>query len=631
VPEEPSVFTTRPELVGTHGMVGSTHWLASAVGMSVLEAGGNAFDAAAAAGFTLQVVEPHLNGPGGDAPIIGHTARDGRTFTVCGQGPAPADATIDAYTALGLDVVPGTGHLAAVVPGAFGAWLDLLARYGTLPLADVLAPAIGYARDGYPLLPSAVRTIRTVGQLFTEHWPTSAAVYLPDGQVPEAGARFRNPALADTYTRVLAEAAAAGSDRLAQIEAARRAFYEGFIAEAMTDYVRTPVLDSSGEAHEGVLTADDLAGWRVTEEPTVSVEFAGVEVHKTAAWGQGPVLLQQLRMLEALGVADADPGSADLVHTSLEVTKLAFADREAWYGDPAEGGVPLDALLSRDYAAQRAALVGADAADDVRPGSPGGRAPRLAAVFGTPADGPDGAPVWPGRYEDDLPAGAPAAGTGEPTRGPGPDALAVDGPALDVRPTGETRGDTCHVDVVDRWGNMVSATPSGGWLQSSPVVPGLGFGLSTRAQMFWLEPGLPSSLAPGRRPRTTLSPGLVLRDGGGFAFGTPGGDQQDQWTVPFLLHHLLFGDDLQAAIDAPGWHSTHVPSSFHPRTSVRRGVEAESRLGADVLAELARRGHVVHDAGPWALGRVSAAGVRPDGLLHAAANPRGMQGYAAGR
>jgi gamma-glutamyltranspeptidase/glutathione hydrolase len=628
------VFTTRPEIVGTHGMVASTHWLASAVGQSVLEAGGNAFDAAAAAGFTLQVVEPHLNGPGGDAPIIGHRAADGHTFVVDGQGVAPAAATIAAYTDLGLDAVPGTGHLAAVVPGAFGAWLDLLARYGTLPLGEVLRPAVGYARDGYPLLPSAVRTIRTVERLFAEHWPTSAEVYLPGGRVPEAGARFRNPALAGTYTRVLAEAEAAGPDRLAQIEAARRAFYEGFVAEAAAASVRTPVLDSSGTPHAGLLTAEDLAAWRATEEPTVAVDFAGVQVHKTGAWGQGPVLLQQLRLLERLGVADADLGSAELVHTAVEVTNLAFADREAWYGDPADGDVPLDALLCDAYTAERARLVGPGAADGVRPGSPDGRAPRLARAFGDAAPGPDGSPVWPGRYADD-PAGTAAAGTGEPTRGPGPDGPdgpdSTDGPALDVRPTGETRGDTCHVDVVDRWGNLVSATPSGGWLQSSPVVPGLGFGLPTRAQMFWLEPGLPSSLAPGRRPRTTLSPGLVLRDGGGFAFGTPGGDQQDQWTIPFLLHHLLGGLDLQAAIDAPAWHSTHVPSSFHPRTSVRHGVEVESRFGADVLADLARRGHAVHDAGPWSLGRVSAAGVRPDGLLHAAANPRGMQGYAAGR
>ncbi|HEY0217787.1 MAG TPA: gamma-glutamyltransferase [Cellulomonas sp.] len=630
-------------------MVASTHWLASAVGMSVLEAGGNAFDAAVAAGFTLSVVEPHLNGPGGDAPVIGHRAADSRTFVICGQGTAPAGATIAAYTDLGLDAVPGTGHLAAVVPGAFGAWLDLLARYGTLPLADVLAPAIGYARDGYPLVPAAVRTIGTVRALLAEHWPTSAAVYLPGGNVPEPGARFRNPDLAATFTRVLAEAQAAGSDRLAQIEGARRAFYDGFVAERIDAFVRTPVRDSSGTDHAGVLTGDDLAAWRPTEEPTVAVELAGVRVHKTAAWAQGPVLLQQLAVLDRLGIADAGP--AERAHAVVEVAKLAFADREAWYGDRADAQVPLAGLLDPAYTSARAALVGDEAADGLRPGSPEGRAPRLAGVFGDPVDG-----VWPGRYADSVGAGAEVdemtgAGAGEPTRGPrdartapadevpwsvtdatGPARPTAGDAAATARPDGSTRGDTCHVDVVDRWGNMVSATPSGGWLQSSPVVPGLGFGLPTRAQMFWLQPGLPSSLAPGRRPRTTLSPGLVLRaGGGGFAFGTPGGDQQDQWTVPFLLHHLLDGLDLQAAIDAPSWHSTHVPSSFHPRTSERRGVEAEHRLGGDVLADLARRGHVVHDAGPWSLGRVSAAGVRADGLLHAAADPRGMQGYAAGR
>jgi gamma-glutamyltranspeptidase/glutathione hydrolase len=613
------VFTTRPELLGTVGMVASTHWLASAVGMSVLEAGGNAFDAAAAAGFTLSVVEPHLNGPGGDAPIIGHRAADGHTFTICGQGPAPAAATIGAYADLGLTEVPGTGHLAAVVPGAFGAWLDLLARYGTLPLADVLGPAIGYARDGYPLVPAAVRTIGAVRDLFAEHWPTSAAVYLPDGpggDLPTAGARFRNPDLAATFERVLAEAHAAGADRVAQIEAARRAFYQGFVAERIDAFVRTAVRDSSGADRTGLLTGDDLAAWRPTEEPTVALDVLGVQVHKTGTWGQGPVLLQQLALLDRLQIAEAGP--AERVHAVLAVAHLAFADREAWYGDPAADGLPVEALLDPAYTAARAALVGQHAADGLRPGAPGGQEPRLAGVFGTPVDG-----VWPGRYAADDPGSVAGSGVGEPTRAG--DAAAT------ARPDGSTRGDTCHVDVVDRWGNLVSATPSGGWLQSSPVVPGLGFGLPTRAQMFWLEPGLPSSLAPGRRPRTTLSPGLVLRDGGGFAFGTPGGDQQDQWTVPFLLHHLLDGLDLQASIDAPSWHSTHVPSSFHPRTSERRGVEAESRLGAEVLADLTRRGYAVHDAGPWALGRVSAAGVRADGMLHAAANPRGMQGYAVGR
>jgi len=590
------MFTTRPELTGTFGMVASTHWLASSVGMRMLEAGGNAFDAAVAAGFTLSVVEPHLNGPGGDAPIIGHRAEDGHTFVVCGQGTAPAAATIDAYRDLGLDLVPGTGHLAAVVPGAFGAWLDLLARYGTLPLSEVLAPAIGYARDGYPLLPRVSRTIATVADMFTAHWPTSAQVYLPHGQVPEPGARFTNPDLATTFERLLA-AGGTGS-REAQIEGARREFYQGFVAEAVDEFVSTvAVQDSSGRRHTGLLRGSDLASWRATEESTASLRFAGRTVHKTAAWGQGPVLLQQLAMLEALGVEElvrADD-TLELVHIVVEVAKLAFADREAWYGDAPD--VPLATLLSPAYAAERARLVGPAAAEGLHPGSPDGRAPRLAAA------------LWGD-------AGETAPGIGEPT----------------VSPAGLTPGDTCHVDVVDRWGNRVSATPSGGWLQSSPVVPGLGFSLPTRAQMFWLEEGLPSSLAPGRRPRTTLSPAMVLDDdGSGIAFGTPGGDQQDQWTVPFLLRHLVGGADLQAAIDAPMWHSTHVPGSFYPRTHTPRGLVAESRLGATVLDALVARGHQLEVSGPWELGRLSAAGLRSDGLLVAAANPRGMQGYAVGR
>ncbi|MGY4645195.1 gamma-glutamyltransferase family protein [Cellulomonas sp. URHB0016] len=614
------MFTTRPELVGTFGMVASTHWLASAVGMRVLEAGGNAFDAAVATGFTLSVVEPHLNGPGGDVPILGYRASDGHTFVVCGQGPAPAAATTAAFEDLGLDLVPGTGHLAAVVPGAFGAWLDLLARYGTLPLEDVLGPAIGYARDGFPLVRAAAATIATVADMMAEHWPTSAAVYLP---VPQAGARFRNPALAATFERLVLESRAAGGGaggtsgagrgrtggREAGIEAARRAFYTGFVAEAVDAFQSgTAVMDSSGRAHTGFLRGSDLARWHATEEPTTSVRFAGRTVHKTGPWGQGPVLLQQLTMLDALDVgtlvrdAGTDDGLVELVHTVVEVAKLAFADREAWYGDVPD--VPVAALLSPAYAAARATLVGSTAVAELRPGAPEGRAPSLPSALAAGAD----------RSRPGAPAGA--AGVGEPT----------------VSPLGLSPGDTCHVDVVDRWGNRVSATPSGGWLQSSPVVPGLGFPLPTRAQMFWLQPGLPNSLAPGRRPRTTLSPAMLLDDDGhGFAFGTPGGDQQDQWTVPFLLRHLLAGDDLQAAIDAPSWHSSGVPSSFYPRTSTPNGLVAESRLGPAVLAGLAARGHVVEDVGPWQLGRLSAAGVRADGMRVAAANPRGMQGYAVGR
>jgi len=595
------VFTTRPELRGTFGMVASTHWLASGVGMSVLDRGGNAVDAAVAAAFVLQVVEPHLNGPGGDVPVL--VAAPGQEVQVyCGQGPTPQAATIERYRALGLDLVPGTGLLAAVVPGAFGAWMLLLEQRGTWRLRDVLEPAISYASDGHPLLPGAVATITVVQTLFREHWATSAATWLTDGGVPAAGSRSRNEPLAETWRRVVAEAEAAGSGREQQIAAARDVFYRGFVAEAVADWCATQeVMDTSGERHGGLLTGDDLARWQPTVEPSVSVDHAGLTIHKTGPWGQGPVLLQQLRLLEGFDLAGMGHLSVDAVHTVVECAKLAYADREAWYGDPDHVDVPLTTLLSSAYAAQRRALVGDAASYDLRPGSPDGRSPLLPA-----AAAPGGA----------RPA-VTADGAGEPT----------------VLGDGSTRGDTCHVDVVDRDGLTVSATPSGGWLQSSPVIPSLGFPLGSRAQMAWLEPGLPSSLAGGTRPRTTLSPSLATRDGVPvLAFGTPGGDQQDQWQLVFLLAHLHAGLDLQAAIDAPTFHSTHFPSSFYPRQSSPGQLVVEGRLAPDVVAGLRARGHDVQVAGDWTQGRLSAAGVDPaTGFLRAAANARGMQGYAVGR
>jgi gamma-glutamyltranspeptidase/glutathione hydrolase len=594
-----AVTTTRPELTGDFGMVASTHWLASAVGMSMLERGGNAFDAAAAAGFTLQVVEPHLNGPAGEVPMLVRTAGTDDVVVVAGQGPAPAGATPEHFASLGLDLVPGTGHLAACVPGAFDAWLTLLERFGTMALPEVLAPAIGYARRGYPVLPSITRTITTVEQLFVEHWPTSAAVYLPGGSVPAPGSRLTNPVLADTYERIAG--AAAGLGRGAGITAARDAFYRGFVAEAIDAFVRTPAMDTSGTPHSGVLTGADLAGWRTPIEAPTTLDFGAYRIAKTPPWGQGPVLLQQLALLAGFDLADTGPADPQLVHLVVECAKLAFADREAFYGDVPD--VPMTTLLSTAYNDERRRLVRDEASGELRPGSPDGREPQL--------------PTY-----DTVAAGA---GAGEPTL----DALDVE-PAVDAR--GATRGDTCHVDVVDRFGNMVSATPSGGWLQSSPVIPSLGFGLGTRAQMFWTQPGLPNSIAPGKRPRTTLSPSLALRDGEPYlAFGTPGGDQQDQWQLQFFLFHAVFGLNLQEAIDAPTWHTTHFPSSFYPRDASPRGVLAESRLGAHTVTELRRRGHDVAEVDGWSLGRMSAVSRSPDGFLRSAANSRGAQGYAAGR
>jgi gamma-glutamyltranspeptidase/glutathione hydrolase len=604
-------FTTRPQLAGTFGMVASTHWLASAAGMAVLEQGGNAFDAAVATGLTLQVVEPHLNGPGGEVPVIGFDAAGGEVFVLDGQGPGPAAATLEAFGALGIDLVPGTGLLAACVPAAFGTWMLLLARHGSMPLREVMQYAIGYAGDGYPMLPTASSVIAAVAGTFREHWPTSAETYLAGG-VPAPGSRFANRALADAYSRILDEAEAAGSDREAQIEAARRAFYEGFVAEAITAYLeRAEVMDVTGRRHRGLLSGDDLARWRASAEEPVTFAYHGLTVCKTGPWGQGPVFLQQLALLDGFDLAGMGPASADFIHIVTECAKLAFADREAWYGDPRYTEIPLAGLLSAGYAHERRKLVGREASAELRPGSPDGVSARLPG-YALAGFGGQGA----------FAPGDP--GSGEPTMVGSAGQSA--GPLPEMGP-----GDTCHLDVADRFGNLVSATPSGGWLHSSPVIPGLGFCLGTRAQMFTLSPGFASTLAPGRRPRTTLSPSLALRDGEPYlAFGTPGGDQQDQWTLAVFLNHVIFGMNLQEAIDAPAFHTDHFPSSFWPRGSLPRSLSTEARVGEPVITELRRRGHEVEVTPPWSLGRVSAV-ARDGGFLYAGANARGMQGYAAGR
>ena len=567
-------FATRPELRGTFGMVASTHWLASAAGMAVLEQGGNAFDAAVATGLTLQVVEPHLNGPGGDLPALLWPAGRDRPLVLCAQGPAPRSATIALYRdELGLDLVPGTGPLAAVVAGAFGGWIAMLREHGTLPFAEVVRYAIDYAEHGYPVIPGIAGAIQRVEGLFHEDWTTSAEVYLP---IPEPGTLHRNPRLAETYRRL-----AAADDPLEE-------WYRGFVAEEIVRFQEHEWLDSSGERHGGLLAEDDLRDWQARWEEPVSVDYHGYEVFKADTWSQAPVFLQQLRLLEGFDLGAMGQASADWVHTITECAKLAFADREAWYGDPDFADVPLADLLSRDYAEERRQLVGEEASPELRPGSPGGREPRLPSPVTK-------APVAPG--------------VGEPTR-----------------------GDTVHLDVVDKDGNMVSATPSGGWLWGAPVIPSLGFCLGTRAQMFWLEEGLPNSLEPGKRPRTTLSPTLASRDGEPYlALGTPGGDQQDQWTLHAFLAHVHHGLDLQAAIDAPEHHTEAFPESFYPRDTRPLHVAVEERAGDETVEGLRRRGHDVEVSGPWTLGRVTAVGREPGGILKAGANPRGRQGYAAGR
>lgn len=596
--------TTRPELWGTFGMVSATHYLATAAGMAVLEEGGNATDAAATAGFVLQVVEPHLNGPGGDMSLL-TAGPDGLPRVLCGQGVAPAGATIEHYRDLGLDLVPGSGPLAAAVPGATPAWFRLCRETGTLDPARILGPAAELAEHGVPVLPTIAATIAASAEMFRTAWPSSAATWLSAGTPPAAGSVLRNPELAGTYRRLLA-AAAGATTRDARWEAVQRAWSQGFVAEAIETFAREPLLDSSGQPHAGVITGADLAGWTPTWEEPATARFGDWTVAKTGAWGQGPVLLTQLRMLELVGIdglgADGTDDPARL-HAILEVTKLAFADRDAWFGDAAE--VPLTALLSDDYLSDRVGLITDRADEELRPGRPGGAEPRLADFRRRTPDSTSG-----DRGEDDW------AGLGEPT----------------VGRQGVTRGDTCHVDVVDRWGNSVAAMPSGGWLQSSPVVPGLGFPLGSRLQMTSLEPGLAASLLPGRRPRTTLSPSMALRDGRvELAFGSPGGDQQDQWQLWFFLR-VAAGAGLQQAMDAPGLHSEHFPSSFYPREAFPAVVVAEDRWPAATRAELTGRGHRIRTVPGWALGRMCAVRrERGSTVLRGAADARGAQAYAAGR
>jgi gamma-glutamyltranspeptidase/glutathione hydrolase len=421
--------------------------------------------------------------------------------------------------------------------------------------------------------------------------------------VPKAGALFCNTDLAKTYRRLVSDSKSAGGSREHKIEAARNSWYRGFIAEAIDKFCSTTkVLDTTGQHHAGLLCGDDLDRWQATIEKPLTYDYHGYTLCKTGPWGQGPVALQHLALLNQFDLSQFKPEDPEFIHLLVETSKLAFADREAFYGDPNFVDVPIDALLSSQYNANRKVLIDSEASLLLRPGQ---------------IPGYDREAVTPTIDSSSL----ETPGAGEPTVSS----------AIDVMTRGERRGDTCHLDVIDRWGNMVSATPSGGWLSSSPVIPELGFPLTTRGQMFWLDENAAASIEPGKRPRTTLTPSLALRDGEPYmVFGTPGGDQQDQWSLHVFLKHVHHGMNLQQSIDSPDFHTDHFPSSFYPRLSHPGQVTIESRYGVSLINELRDRGHKVEVESDWSLGRCSAA-ARDGNLLRAAANPRQMQGYAVGR
>lgn len=575
-------ITTRPVIMGTHGMVTSGHYLASRIGLSVLEDGGNAVDAGVAMGFALSVLEPYIYGIGGEVPILIYLAKEKKVLALSGQGHAPANSSIEVFKKMGIDTIPGDGLLATCVPDAVSTWITALSRFGTMELARVLTPAWDIARNGFPMYGRLRDAIETSAQQFLQDWPTSGKAYMPRGRVPEVGEVWKQPDLAAMFKKLIdAEGRNRRKGRKEGLEVARDVFYKGEIAEQIIEFAKnTNWPDSTGKHNSGLLSVDDLEGYATRIEDPVSLNYRGIDVYKCGPWTQGPVFLQQLAILKGYDLAALGHNSPEYIHLLIETAKLAFADREKYYGDPDFVDVPLDTLLSEEYAAQRRDLIAHDSASmELRPGN---------APAGNPVKLEDGSDLH--------------------------------------------RGDTTHLDAVDRWGNMISATPSGGWFRSSPVIEGLGFPLGTRMQMFYLDPDHANALMPGKRPRTTLTPSLAMKDGKPFmVFGTPGGDQQDQWTLQFFLNHLDFGMDLQEAADAPNFHSSHFPASFYPHSAEPGAMAIENRIPEETIEALRAKGHEVQVVRGWSHGRV--LGIRYDadtGVMYGAASPRLETGYAMG-
>ena len=570
---------TRPIIRGTRGCVASSNYMATAAGFEILVAGGNAFDAAVATGLALHVVEPHMNSIGGEAPAIAYSSTQKKVLAISGQGTAPEAATPKFFRDHGINLIPGDGFLPATVPASFDLWITMLAKFGTMSLREVVTPAIRLAARGFPVYPTLERNIKAHAARFLKEWPTTARVFLPNGKLLVTGQVLVQKELARTLHRLVEAEKRAGSDRLQGLVAAREYFYSGPIAREIVKFGSSnPVMDSSGERHTCLIDLNDLSEYETRIEDTVGTDYRGLRIHKCGPWSQGPVFLQQLRLLEGYDLPRMGHNSPDYIHLITEASKLAFGDRERFYGDPLFTDVPLRRLLSREYAKKQRRLISM-------------RRARVEPASGSVASAHNRPPL-----------------------------------------SSDLRGDTTHLDVADSEGNMVSITPSGGWIWSSPVIEGLGFPLGTRGQMFSLDESHPNVLAPRKRPRTTLSPTLVTFNNKPLmAFGTPGGDQQDQWTLQFFLNFTEFGMNLQAAIDAPTFHNSHFPSSFYPRDAHPGFLHLEARIPSDVRRKLKRKGHHIVLEDDWANGRVTAIHFnKHEGVISAAASSRYQTPYAMG-
>lgn len=575
---------TRPLVMGRNGVVVSGHPLASEAGLQMLRQGGNAVDAGVATVLAQAVTEFDRFGFGGEVPILIHSARDGEVVAVNGHGTAPAAATVEWFEQRGIEAIPGDCFLPAVVPAVMDSLIAALDGYGTMTLAQVMAPSIELAEHGFPAYDSFLNRVRVERGRLAD-WPSSMALFYPGGKMHAVGELFIQKDLARTFRRLVEAEAAAGGDRSKGLRAARDLFYRGEIAREIVEFQKTfECTDQTGYTSTGLLTTDDFAGYRARIEEPAKTNYRGIDVYKVGFWSQGPVLLQTLNLLEGFDLKAAGHNSPEYIHLISEAMKLAYADREWYYADPDYVGVPEEGLLSKAYAAERRKLIDPDVVSlKLRPGDPYPFDPREAAAA--------------------IP------------------------PEIDFHPW---PAGTTGTRVADKDGNVFSATPSGGWFPTSPIIPGLGFVLGTRGQAFFVDRESANRVEPGKRPRTTLTPTLAVKDGKPWmAWGTPGGDAQDQVNLQVFLNVVEFGMDIQQAVEAPLVQILDFPPSFFPR-EIHPGVTRyETRMDPAVIEKLSEQGHRMMPAGAWSIGDATALAVDPrNGVLQGAAGPRRNKSYA---
>lgn len=561
-----------PRIFGQNGAVATHHYLSAQAAIEMLRDGGTAVDAAVAATLVEGVVNPQMHTIGGEVAILVSSPEAKRPVAINGNMMAPQAATPETFRKRGFDKIPPEGVLAAGVPGAMGALIEAHIRFGKLSFAAIVQPALSLCREGFPVHSGLLRQhkfgITGNASKFLDEWHGTAAVYMPGGTIPEEPSIIRNPALGEMFAHLAQVEARASGSRSDRLRSVFDAFYKGDIARELIAFVT---------ARDGLLTEQDLSRFTIPVEDPVSTDFAGATVYKCGPWTQGPALLQTLSILKNVNLRAMQHNSADYIHIVVEAIKLAFADRDQYYGDPSHIHVPMEALLSDRYGQIRHALVGDRSSRELRPGGP----EQLQPLLGS--DKSIGGEIW---------------GAG-----------------------------TVQVDVIDRDGLAAAFTPSGAWIMQSEVIPALGFPLGVRLSNSVLGPAdHPNVVAPFRRPRTTISPTLVTKDNRPWlAFGSMGGDQQDQWQLQMLLNRLVFDLPLQQAIEAPKFSSEHFPGFFYPHDSVRNRLRIEETVGSTTLAGLRERGHDL-DVGPaWSEGFISATERHSNGMLEAAADPRGTK------